>query len=95
MLLVLELSCTCGGIHPGGLRRYQQWKHTEVSSPGVAAFIGYAAQAKPVRFEDAGASALNTGDANDRSMLGRGVLTTPTVIGPFCRSEGLQSITQT
>ncbi len=28
--------------------------------PGVAEFIGFAAQAKPVRFESAGASALHT-----------------------------------
>ncbi len=31
-----------------------------VPSPGVAAFIGFAAQAKLVRFESAGASALHT-----------------------------------
>ncbi len=29
-------------------------------SPGVAAFVGFAAQAKPVRFESAGTSALHT-----------------------------------
>ncbi len=34
-------------------------KHTEVLSPGVAALIGFAAQAKPDRFESAGASALH------------------------------------
>ncbi len=33
--------------------------HTEVPNPGVAAF-GFAAQTKPVRFENAGASALHT-----------------------------------
>ncbi len=34
--------------------------HVEVPSPGVAAFIGFAAQAKPVRFESAGAPVLHT-----------------------------------
>ncbi len=33
---------------------------TEVPSPGIAAFIGFAAQAKPIRLESAGASALHT-----------------------------------
>ncbi len=44
--------------------------HTEVPGTGVAAFSGFAAQAKPVGFESAGASALhilpfifNPGDA--------------------------------
>ncbi len=47
---------------------------------GFTAFIGFAAQAKLVVFESAGASALhaltfglNPGDAKDRSMLGRSV----------------------
>ncbi len=35
-------------------------EHTGVPSPGVAAFIGFAAEAKPVRFESTGASALHT-----------------------------------
>ncbi len=34
--------------------------HDEALSPGVAAFIRLAAQAKPVWFESAGASALYT-----------------------------------
>ncbi len=45
-------------------------KHAEVPSPGVVAFTGFAAQANPVRFESAVASALhilpfsfNPGDA--------------------------------
>ncbi len=33
---------------------------TEAPSPGVAAFIGFAAQAKLVRFVSLGASALDT-----------------------------------
>ncbi len=34
--------------------------HTEVPSPAIAAFVGFATQAKPVRFESTGASALHT-----------------------------------
>ncbi len=34
--------------------------HTEVPSPGVAAFNGFAAQAKLARFVGAGTSALHT-----------------------------------
>ncbi len=70
-------------------------KHIEVPSPGVAAFIGFAAQAKLVRLENAGASTLhilpfgfNPGDARDRSLIGRGVVTTPLFVGPFCLSVG-------
>ncbi len=51
--------------------------HTEVPSPGVAAFIGFAAEAKPVRFKGAGASALhalpfgfNPGDATRTQGIG-------------------------
>ncbi len=46
------------------------YQRTEVPSPGVVAFLGFAAQAKPDRYESAGASALhilpfgfNPGDA--------------------------------
>ncbi len=47
------------------LNRHHQRKtmgswHTEVPSPGVAAFMGFAAQAKPVQFESAGAFTLHT-----------------------------------
>ncbi len=35
-------------------------RHAEVHSPGVAAVIGFAAQAKPVRFESAVTIALHT-----------------------------------
>ncbi len=38
----------------------QRILHVELPSHGVAAFIGFAAQAKPVRFESAGASTLHT-----------------------------------
>ncbi len=31
---------------------------------------------------------FNRGDARDKGLLGRGVLTTPSVIGPFCTPEG-------
>ncbi len=34
--------------------------HAEVPGPGVMAFIDFAAQAKPVRFESAGAASLHT-----------------------------------
>ncbi len=75
--------------------------HTEVSSPSVAAFISFVAQAKHVRFESAGTSALHTlpfgfnpGDARDRGFIGRGVLIAPPFIGQFCRSMGAQSTTQ-
>ncbi len=47
----------------------------------MATFIGIAVQAKPARFESAGASALHTltfgfnpGDARDRSLIGKCVL---------------------
>ncbi len=62
-------------------------------SPGVAAFIGFAAQAKPARFESAGASALHTltfvfnpGDARDRSLIDIDVLITLPFVGQFYRS---------
>ncbi len=52
-------------------------EHTEGPSPGVAAFIGFAAEAKPVWFERAGASALptlpfgfNPGDATGKQGAG-------------------------
>ncbi len=53
---------TCGGIHPGRIEpaspRYGDvpW----VPSPSVAVFIGFAAQARLVRFVSAGAPALHT-----------------------------------
>ncbi len=34
------------------------------------------------------------GDARDRSLIGRCVLTAPPFVGPFCRSVGAQSTTQ-
>ncbi len=57
-----HFTCTCGGIHPGLIepasprRGDVSW----VPSPGVAAFIGFAVQAKLVWFVSAGASALHT-----------------------------------
>ncbi len=64
--------------------------HTEVPSPGVAALIGFVAQAKPVRFESARTSALHTlpfgcnpGDATGTQGIGRGVLITPPFVGLF------------
>ncbi len=53
-------------------------EHTKGPSPGVAAFIGFAAEAKPVWFESAGASALHTpspvgfnpGDATGKQGVG-------------------------
>ncbi len=88
-LLVIEVVFT-----RGRLSRHHQRSNT-VPSPGVAAFIGFAGQAKPVRFESAGASALHTPlpfgfnprDARDGSLIGRGVLITPPFVGPLCRSE--------
>ncbi len=63
----------------------------EFPSPGVAAFIGFLAQAKLAQFESAGASTLhtpsllvfNSGDTMDRSLIGRGVLTTPSFVDHF------------
>ncbi len=62
---------------------------------GVVAVIGFAAQAKLDQFESAGASALhtfpfsfNSGDARDMNLIGRGVVTTPPFIEPFCMSVG-------
>ncbi len=73
--------------------------NTTVPSPDAAEFIGFAAQAKPVRLGSAEASTLytltfgfNPGDA--KSLIGTGVLTTPPSVGPFCRSVGAQSTTQ-
>ncbi len=72
----------------GGLSRHRQdmvMFHGQVFSPGVAACIGFAAQAKLAWF----ASELHTfpfsfnpGDAT-RSLIGRGVLTTPPLVGPL------------
>ncbi len=73
--------------------------YTKIRSPRAAEFIGFAAQAKPVRLGSAEASTLytlpfgfNPGDA--RSLIGRGVLTTQLTAGPFCRSVGGQSNSQ-
>ncbi len=63
----------------------------------------FAAQDKPFRFENAGASALcthtllfgfNPVDARDMSLIVRGVLATLPFVGPFCRSVGAQSSNQ-
>ncbi len=66
--------------------------HAEVASPGVAAFIRLAAQAKPVRFEDVGTFAFHTihfgfnpDDATGTQGIG-GVLITPPFAGQSCRS---------
>ncbi len=66
-----------------GITNGEAWRcfinsyQTEVLSPGVAEFIGFAAQAKPVQFESAGASALHTlpfglspGDAVETQGIG-------------------------
>ncbi len=57
-------------------------------SPGVVALIGFAAEAKHVPLECAGASALHTlpfgfipGDARSRSLIGKAVLTTSPFVG--------------
>ncbi len=51
------------GAGSAGTTKGEPWrtgsKHTEVPSNAVAAFIGFAAQAEPVRFESSGASALH------------------------------------
>ncbi len=75
--------------------------YTGVPSPGVAAFIGFAFQAKLARFESAGAAAphtplpfgFNPGYATG-SLIGRGVLSTPPFFGTFCRPVGAQSSAQ-
>ncbi len=59
-------------------------KHTDFPSPGVAAVIGFAAQAKLARFE--------SGRASGTQGIGKGVLTTPPVAGPFSRSVGVDTI---
>ncbi len=73
--------------------------HIGVSSPSVAAFSGFAAEAKLVRLVSAGASTLhsfNPGDvyARDGIFIGRGVVTIPPLIGPFSMSVGAQSTAQ-
>ncbi len=40
--------------------RNNQGKTIVIPSPGVAVFIGFAAKAKPVRFDNIGASVLHT-----------------------------------
>ncbi len=54
-----------GRVDPVLLRENHGDVSWVVSSPGVAAITGFAAQAKPARFGSAGASALHTffGDA--------------------------------
>ncbi len=64
-------------------------QHIEVPSPRVAAYIGFAAQANLVRFENAGASTLNdlTPSFNPGGATGTqrvGVLASPT-FGPFSK----------
>ncbi len=67
-------------------------QHAEVPSPGVAAFIGFAAQAKPAaRFVSVGASALDTPSL---LVLIQVLMTTPPFIGSFCMSVGAQSTAQ-
>ncbi len=51
---------TCGGTHPRRIELSSSIEHAEVPIPGVGAFIDFVAQAKPVRFESAGAFALHT-----------------------------------
>ncbi len=60
-ILVFEAAFTRGGLslhHQG--RCFAGSQNTEAPSPDVATFIGFSAQAKPVRFESAGASALKS-----------------------------------
>ncbi len=45
-------------------------KHTEAPSPGVAAFIGFAAKTKPVQFENALPFCMNPGDATGTQGIG-------------------------
>ncbi len=74
-------------------------KHTEVPSPGIAAFIGFAAEAKPTRFESVRVSAF----ASPLTFVFKQVtrwgrkevyLRAPPFVGPFSRSVGAQSNTQ-
>ncbi len=46
-------------LEPASPREKLGW-HTEVPNPGVAAFTGFAVQAKLIRFMSAGASTLHT-----------------------------------
>ncbi len=55
--VALGLTCTCGGIHPG---RVEPASPMKLVSSGVGAFISFAAQAKHVQFESAGAAAFRT-----------------------------------
>ncbi len=67
-------------------------KHAEFPSPGVAALIGFVAQANPARFESTSlftpSFGFNPGDARDRSLVRGGEVTTPPFVGPCCRSVG-------
>ncbi len=64
MLLVLEAAFTPWRVEPASPMENHgdfSWVGNTPRTPfSVAAFIGFAAQAKPVRFECAGASALQT-----------------------------------
>ncbi len=68
--------------------------------PASLFFTGFAAQAKLARFVSAGSTAhhtlrfsLNPGDASDRNLTGRGVLTTLPFVG-LCGLVGAQSTAQ-
>ncbi len=83
----LGLTFTCGGIHPG---RVEPASPMKLVSSGVGAFISFAAQAKHVQFESAGAAAFHTlpcgfnpGNARNRNLIGGVVLISPTFGGPF------------
>ncbi len=89
-------TCTFGGFHCG---------RGEPASPRQGDVSWASSTLRPpvklVQFVSPGASALHTlpfgfnpGGVGDMSLIGRGVVTTPPFIDPFCRSVGARSTAQ-
>ncbi len=94
-LLVLEAAFTRSGLSLHHQGRTMVMFRKYLVHRGPRSRRRFAAQAKPVWFGSAGASALHTlpfgfnpVDARDKSLVGRGVLITPPLVGPFCRPVG-------
>ncbi len=90
----MMLTCSCGGIHSGRVEPESPMKifianasrlPSTPSSPFPASPHLLALQLKP---------SLLDGDARDRNLIGKGVLTTLQFFGPFCRSVDAQSTPQ-
>ncbi len=96
LVLICLLTCTCGGIHPGWVEPASP-RHSDVSwvgsTPRLAlqltpSLSGLWAPERPLFTPSL------DGDARDTILIGRGVMTAPPFIGPFCMSLGAQSTAQ-